>query len=73
MEIGLSCWLTKVKQVNVAIRKDCKSKSYCKRSKYHCKCGGDGWVDMGAVDNRYPCRECYLEIVRIRNDEYEKS
>ena len=29
-----------------------------------------GFVDLGAEEpNRYPCRECYMEIVRARQNE----
>ena len=32
---------------------------------YKCNCGKDGFVDAGEdAKNRFPCRECYREIVQ---------
>jgi len=34
---------------------------------YHCTCGADGFVDVGADQtNRWPCRQCFLALVAER-------
>ena len=45
-----------------------------KEMKYQCKCGKQGWVDMGKyADNRYPCRECYDKEKENEKKEFQKA
>ena len=34
------------------------------QAEYKCKCGRDGWIDMGELEtkNRYPCQLCFYKV-----------
>ena len=36
--------------------------------KYDCQCGKQGFVEVADCDNKYPCYECYHELIRKRNE-----
>jgi len=36
-----------------------------KKCNWRCICGKNGFIDLGkGADNRYPCKECFLEVRR---------